>query len=98
MPDPNAVPPPFNGAIHIHCSILQAVIASASDAELGALFYNAKDAAMLRATLNEMGHPQPATPIQTDNACVSGIANDTVKQCRFKVIDMRFHWIKDRVH
>jgi hypothetical protein len=96
-PDPNSTPPPHNGAIHTHCSIMKSVLSSATEAELGALFYNAKDGAMLRTTLESMGHPQQATPIQTDNACASGIANDTVKQRRSKAIDMRFYWIKDRV-
>jgi hypothetical protein len=72
-------------------------MASAAEAELGALFYNAKDGAMLRVILEELGHPQGATPLQTDNSCASGIANDTVKQRRSKAIDMRFYWIKDRV-
>jgi hypothetical protein len=51
----------------------------------------------LRITLHELGHPQKSTPIQTDNACAAGIANDTVKQRRFKAMDMQFYWIKDRV-
>ena len=96
-PDPNSTPPPHNGAIHTHCSIMKSVLSSATEAELGALFYNAKDGAWLRTTLESMGHPQQATPIQTDNACASGIANNTVKQRRSKAIDMRFYWIKDRV-
>jgi hypothetical protein len=33
-----------------------------------------------------MGHPQPATPMATDNNTASGIAND-----------MRIYWIRDRV-
>jgi hypothetical protein len=61
------------------------------------LFHNGKEAAMLRTTLEDMGHPQPATPIQTDNACASGICNETVKQRRSKAMDMRFYWIRDRV-
>jgi hypothetical protein len=73
------------------------VLSSAAEAEMGALFYNAKEAAWLRTTLEDMGHPQPATPIQTDNACAAGIANGTVKQRRSKAIDMRFYWIRDRV-
>jgi hypothetical protein len=32
-----------------------------------------------------------------DNACAVGLANDTVKMRRSKSIDMRYHWIKDRV-
>jgi hypothetical protein len=97
-PKPDAVPPPQNGAIHVLSSIMKSVLSSATEAELGALFYNAKDGAMLRNVLEEMGHPQPPTPIQTDNACASGIVNDTVKQRRSKAIDMRFYWIRDRVN
>jgi hypothetical protein len=44
-----------------------------------------------------MGHPQPPTLIQADNACAVGIANETVKQKRSKAIDMRFYWVRDRV-
>ena len=73
------------------------VLASAGEAELGALFYNAKDGVMLRNTLKDLGHEQPATFIETDNACAAGIANDTIKQKRSKAIDMRFYWVRDRV-
>ncbi|KAI2490331.1 hypothetical protein MHU86_24250 [Fragilaria crotonensis] len=96
-PTPDSSPPPSNGAIHVHSSIMTSVLSSATEAELGALFHNGKEAAMLRTTLADMGHPQPATPIQTDNACASGICNDTVKQRRSKAMDMRFYWIRDRV-
>jgi hypothetical protein len=83
-PKPDAVPPPQNGAIHVLSSIIKSVLSSATKAKLGALFYNARDGAMLRNVLEEMGHPQPPTPIQTDNVCASGIVNDTVKQRRSK--------------
>jgi hypothetical protein len=77
------------------------VLSSATKAKLGALFYNAKDAYMLCTTLNEMGHLQPATPIQTDDAVSAGITNDKVKQHIAKAVDMRFdvrfYWIKDHV-
>jgi len=39
--------------------------------------------------------PQPATPIQTDNACAEGIINDKQKQS--KAIDLGFCWVRDRV-
>ena len=94
---PEAPLPKINGAIHIISSILNNVMASATEAEVGALFHNAQDACALRNTLEFLGHPQPATPIQTDNSCAEGIANDTVKQRRSKAIDMRFYWVKDRV-
>lgn len=96
-PAPDSPPPPMNGPIHVPSSIMRVVVSSATEAEMGALFYNAKDAAWLRTTLEDLGHPQPPTPIQTDNACAAGIINDTVKQRRSKAIDMRFYWVRDRV-
>jgi hypothetical protein len=96
-PLPTSIPPPLNGPVHVPSSIMRVVLSSATEAEMGALFYNAKDAAWLRTTLQELGHPQPPTPIQTDNACAAGIINDTVKQRRSKAIDMRFYWVRDRV-
>jgi hypothetical protein len=95
--DPTASPPPLNGPVHVPCTILKVVVSSAAEAEFGALFYNGKEATWLRTTLADMGHPQPPTPIHTDNSCAAGIANNTVKQRRSKAIDMRFYWIKDRV-
>ena len=96
-PDEHEPAPRFNGPILVKSCIIQAVASSAAEAELRALFYNAKDGCMLRNTLEDMGHPQPATPIQADNACAVGLANGTVKQKRSKAIDMRFYWEKDRV-
>ena len=93
----HSIPPPINGPVHVNSIIMQHVMSSAAEAEFGALFHNAKDAEMLRTILSAMGHPQPATPIQTDNACANGIANDTVKQKRSRAMDMRFYWVRDRV-
>jgi hypothetical protein len=90
-------PEPPNGAILVVSSIMKMVVASAAEAELGALFFNGQEATTLRTTLLELGHPQPATPMQTDNVTAAGIANNTVKQRRSKAVDMRFYWIRDRV-
>jgi hypothetical protein len=76
---------------------MREVVSSAAEAELAALFHNGKDACPIRVCLEELGHPQPPTPIKTDNSTATGIANDTVKQKRSKAIDMRFYWIRDRV-
>jgi hypothetical protein len=86
-----------NGAVHVLCHIMREVLSSAAEAELGALFHNGKEACPLRIALEEMGHPQPATPMATDNNTASGIATDTVKQKRSKAVDMRFYWVRDRV-
>ena len=46
----------LNDAIFVFCGILKIVVASAADAELGALFLNYKEGKVLRLTLEEMGH------------------------------------------
>ena len=56
------------------------MVASAAEAEVGALFINAQLAAPMRTTLEELGHQQPPTPMKTDNTTANGIINDTVKQ------------------
>jgi hypothetical protein len=96
-PLPSDPEPPQNGAIQVHCQIMREVLFSAAEAELAAVFHNGKEACPLRACLEELGHPQPPTSIQTDNSSAAGIANESVKQKRSKAIDMRFYWIRDRV-
>ena len=99
-PAPNMTPDPhkpLNGAIHITSTIMRNVLASAAEAEVAACFINAQEACVTRATLAFLGHPQPPTPIQTDNQCAAGILNATVKQKRSKAIDMRFYWLNDRI-
>jgi hypothetical protein len=41
-----------------------------------------------------MGHPQPRTPLQTDNTTATVYSNYTIKQIRTRAIDMRFYWVK----
>ena len=43
-----------------------------------------------------MEHPQPPTPIQTDNTTAAGIVNSSIRPKRSKAMDMRFHWMQDR--
>jgi hypothetical protein len=70
-------------------------MSSAAEAEVGALFMNAKGLIPLRITCEELGHIQPPTPMRTDNNTAEGIMNGTIKQNRSKAIDMRFYWLKD---
>ena len=79
---------PLNGAIHIVSSILKNVMASATEAKVGALFHNAQDACMIRNALDFPGCKQPATPIQTNDSSAEGIINNTVKQTKSKAIDL----------
>jgi hypothetical protein len=70
---------------------------SAVEAEVGALYIVAQEIVPMRITLEELGHPQPATPLKTDNRTACGIMNGTVKQTRIKAMDMRYYWLRDRV-
>ncbi len=79
------------------CGILKIVVASAAEAELGALFKNCKEGKSVRLILEEMGHPQPPTPVHVDNSTAVGIANDTVKKQRSRSMEMRFFWVTDQV-
>ena len=88
--------PPNNGAIHNVAKIIKAVMSSAAEAELGALYINARKAVEIRNILKEMGHPQPPTPIQTDNSTAEGIINSRVQPKRTKAMDMQYHWLRDR--
>jgi hypothetical protein len=85
-----------NGAVLNISQIVRAVMSSAADAELGALFINAKTAVSMRQTLNELGHPQPRTPIQTDNATAHALLTNKILPKALKAMDMRFHWLQCR--
>ena len=85
----------LNGIIHVLCTILRFVAASAAEAELGALFLNAKEAKIMRLTLEELGHPQPPTPIHVDNSTTVGIVNNTVKRQKSRSMEMRYFWLLD---
>jgi hypothetical protein len=88
--------PPNNGAIMTTATIIKAVMSSAAEAELGALFLNAKEGVYLRQILTEMGHLQPRTPLQTDNTTAEGVINNKIQPKRTKAMDMRYHWLRDR--
>ena len=93
----NNIPNFVNGAIEQISTIIPVTVSSAAEAEYAALFLVAKEAEVMRATLADLGYPQDPTPLICDNSCAVGITNRKVKQKRTKAIDMRFHWVRDRV-
>ncbi len=92
----NSSSAPNNGAILTTLTIIKAVMSSAAEAELGTLFLNAKEVVIIRQILTKMGHPQPRTPIQTDNTTAEAVVNNRVLPKRLKAMDMRIHWLKCR--
>jgi hypothetical protein len=88
--------PRFNGAVLKIATIIKFVMASATEAEVAALFIAACKIAPHRETLIDMGWPQPQSPIQTDNSTAVGVANKTIVPKQSKMMDMRLWWLRCR--
>ena len=71
-------------------------MSSAAEAEFAALYINARAVIPQRHLLNELGHPQPPTPIQIDNSTALGVVTNIIQPKRTKAMDMRFHWLRCR--
>jgi hypothetical protein len=90
-------------ADRLKCSILNSaaviknIVASAAESEVGACFQNAQSGVPLRVTLTKVGHQKHATTLRTDNSTAFGILNEKIKQKRSNTMDMRYHWLTDRV-
>ena len=92
--DPTQV---INGSFDVLSTIISTVVSAASEAEYAAQFEGGARGEQHRSALADLGYPQNATPIISDNSVAVGIAMDTVKQRRSRSIFMRYHWIRDRV-
>ena len=90
-----------NSPIECISTVIPTVVASAAETEYASLFVGGKSLLPLRYTLLGMNCIQPTTEIITDNVTAQGIATNlntlSYKQRRSKSIDMRYHWIRDRV-
>jgi hypothetical protein len=86
--------PTNNGVVLNILQIIQAVMSSTTEAELGTLFINAKTAISMRQTLKGLGHPQPPTPMQTDNKTANDLLINKIMPKALKANDMRFHWLQ----
>jgi hypothetical protein len=89
----------INGAVHVFLSIILCIVSvsSAGEVKYAPLFAGGRHAASLRTILADLAHHQPPTIIMCDNKCAIGITNGSIKQKRSIAIDMRFHWIRDRI-
>ena len=90
--DPFAI----NGCIAPVSQLLDVVAASASESEYGAIFVNMRIAENLRTIATALGHPQPPTEVYTDSSTAQKYANGLSSKAS-KALDMRFHWVQDRV-
>ena len=88
----------INGAIHTIFIIIKYIVISASEAELEGLFNTSRIGKIIHLALIELGHPQPLTPLYTDNYTAAVIINHTVKQWRSLAMDIHYFCIVDQVH
>ena len=89
----NSTVPHNNGDILNIAHIIKHVMTSATEAELAALYIMAREAVYMRIIIEEMGHNQPPTPLQTDNVMAEAVINGKVQLKQTKAMDMRFHWL-----
>ncbi len=92
----NTTVPPNNGAILNIAHIIKNVMSSATEAELVGLDIMVCKAVYIRIILEELGHIQPPTPLQTENAIADSIINGKVQPKQTKAMDMRFHWLRNQ--
>jgi hypothetical protein len=88
--------PANNGAVLNIAHIIKHVMTSATKAELAALYIMAQEAVYIRIVLMDMGHKQPSTPLQADNATAEAVCNGKIQPKQTKAMDMIFHWLQDR--
>ena len=86
----------FNAPMTVLATVIKPVMGSSAEAEVAALYLNAQEAIPLRYCLEELGHPQPATIIRTDNQTAKGFVRGTIKQKRSRTFDRQYWWLKDR--
>lgn len=96
-PPPPAIPNPKpNGAILVECCSLKNTTTSAAETETAGVFHNAQVAIPIRIALEELGHPQPPTPLKTDNSTTEAFVHSNIRQRRSKSWDMRYNWLRDQ--
>ena len=88
--------PQLNNPIHVECKYLRHVVSSAVEAEVGGIFHHFQATIPLRNTLIDMVHPQPPTPIKTDNTIAKDFTYNNIAIKKFKTWDMRYYWLRDR--
>jgi hypothetical protein len=69
-------------------------MSSMVEAELGALFINAKTTISKHQMLTKLGHPQPHTPMQTNNAMAHALLTNKILPKALTAMAMRLHWVR----
>ena len=93
----NSPIPANNGAVVTISQIIKAVMSSAAEVGLGALFINCREAIPACHTLKAMGHEHPPKPMQTDKTTAHGVITNNIASKRLKSMDMKLHWLRCRI-
>ena len=88
--------PPNNGPVHNIATIIRNVMTSAADAEIGALYINSRQVIPAIQFLEQMGHKQPPTPVQTDNTTALGFVTKKLQPKATKSTEMNYWFMRDR--
>ena len=90
--------PKNKGAVHAVAQMIETVMSSAAEAELGALYTNCRETIPEQHPLEAMGQKQPPAPMQTENSTALGVVANKIQPKRTKVMDIRFHWLRCRAN
>ena len=88
--------PKLNGTILVECKTLRHVVSSSAESEVAGIYHNSGIAIPVRQTLQALNHPQPPTPLKTDNSTATGFVYDNIQQKQSKAWDMSYYWLRDR--
>ena len=80
-----------------HSNVIPVVCSSVQETEYAGLFAAARLADEERRILHNLGYSQPPTLLLCDNEYAVGLASKTMTPRLSKSIDMRFHWLQDRI-
>ena len=66
----------------------------AAESEIGEMYINTCKAVPQRISLIKMGHPQPRTPMQTNNLDLHSVVTNNIHPRITKSLDMRVHCLR----
>ncbi len=85
-----------NGTVLIECKTIWHIVSSAVEAETAAFFHNAQTACPIWHVLISLGHPQPPTPLKTDNATANAFIHQAMRHKKSKSWDMAAVLVAER--
>ena len=72
--------PKLNGTIIVECKTLRHMVSSSAESKVAGIYHNSRISIPIRQTLQALNHPQPPTPLKTDNSTATGFVYDNIKK------------------